>query len=134
MSYWLAIGPPENWTFCFNNGNIWGFSPRYQKPWASLTEGDTVFCYATRPVMGVIGYCTVRSKQREERTFFPQEIKEQTVLWPLRVVLSSDKMIPEGEWSSRRVALERKGITLQRALQRFPEERAKEVIKGLKRA
>ena len=134
MSYWLVIGPPDNWTFCFKNGNVWGFSSACQKAWESLGDSDTLLCYATRPVMGLIGYCAVRSRQRGERPFFPQEIKEKSLLWPLRVTLAPKKMITEENWVSRRVLLERKGVTLQKALQRLPEERAKEIIRELDKA
>ena len=134
MSYWLVIGPPDNWTFCFKNGDVWGFSSTYQKAWESLGDGDTLLCYATRPVMGLIGYCTIRSREKGKRPFFPQETKESNVLWPLRVTMAPKKMIPEGDWASRHVALERKGVTLQRALQRLPAERAKEIIRELDKA
>ena len=134
MSYWLVVGPPDNWAFCFKNGNVWGFSPTYQKAWESLCDGDILLCYATRPVVGLIGYCAVRLKQKVERPFFPQETKEKHVLWPLRVTLAPKKIIPEGTWTNRRVSLERKGVTLQRALQRLPEQRAKGTIRELDKA
>jgi len=134
MSYWLAIGPPDNWTFCFNNGNVWGFSDRYQNAWESVAIGDTVLCYATRPVMGIIGYCTVRSKQRGPHPFFPREIQQNQVLWPLRLTLAPVRMVPEERWVASRVALERKGVTLQRGLQRLGEERAKKIAEEIDKA
>jgi len=134
MLYWLVIGPPDNWAFCFKNGNVWGFSSTYQKVWEALDAGDTLLCYATRPVMGLIGYCAVCSRQKGERPFFPQETKEKNLLWPLRVTLAPRKMISEEDWASRCVPLKRKGVTLQRGLQRLPEERAKEIMRELDKA
>lgn len=131
MSYWLVIGPPDNWTFCFNNGNVWGFSPSYQRIWQSLAQGDTVLCYATRPVMGLIGYCSVRSKQEDENPFFPQEQRERKALWPLRLILSPGRIIPRDRWDTSRILLERRGVTLQRALQKLPDDRAKNIIQEL---
>jgi len=131
MSYWLVIGPPDNWTFCFDNGSVWGFSSIYRKAWQSLAQGDTVLCYATRPVMGLIGYCSIRSKQEDENPFFPQEQREKKVLWPLRLTLSHERIIPRDRWSASRVLLERRGVTLQRALQKLPDDRAKNLIQEL---
>jgi len=131
---WLAIGTPESWTLCLEGNNVWGFSPRYQKTWESLKVGDTVFCYSTRPVARVIGYCTVISKQRDATPLFPLETRQMKALWPLRVSLAPKKVIPRRDWRGRGVALERKGITFQRALQRLPEWKAGQILRALDRA
>lgn len=131
MAYWLAIGPPDNWDFCFKNNSMWGFSLHYQNAWELLTEGDVVLCYATRPVKGLIGYCTVKSKRKEDRLFFPQEREQKQVLWPLRLTLKIDKMIPSERWATHCIYLERRGVTLQRALQRLNDKRAQEIIREL---
>lgn len=133
MAFWLVVGPPDNWTFCFDNGNIWGFSPRYRKSWESLAEGDTVLCYATSPVVGVIGHCTVRSKQEDRSLFFPQEERDKAAHWPLRVCMAPTWVIPRDRWVDCRIRVERQGVTLQRALQRLSDERAKSIIQELDR-
>ena len=131
MAYWLAIGPPDNWSFCFENGNVWGFAPRHKKLWQALAEGDSVLCYATRPVAGVIGHCTVGSKQEAKHRFFPQESVAKKVLWPLRVTLASGRIIQQEQWTTSRILLEPRSITFQQSLQRLPEERARRIIKDL---
>ena len=131
MTYWLAIGPLENWSFCFDNGNIWGFSERYSKIWQYIIKEDFVLCYVTRPVMGIIGYSKVNSKERTDKPFFPNETKEGKALWPLRISLTPTKIIQQKQWVSRRVLFERKGVTLQRGLQKLPDERAKKIISDI---
>jgi predicted dithiol-disulfide oxidoreductase (DUF899 family) len=43
-------------------------------------------------------------------------------------------MVPEERWVASRVALERKGVTLQRGLQRLGEERAKKIAEEIDKA
>ena len=131
MTYWLAIGPLENWSFCFNNGNIWGFSERYKRTWQNISKDDVVICYITHPIKGIVGYCNVNSKDYTNKPFFPKETKEGKALWPLHISLSPIKLIQEKQWESRRLIIERKGVTLQQSLQKLQDERAKQFISDI---
>ncbi|MBM3157950.1 MAG: hypothetical protein FJ004_11795 [Chloroflexi bacterium] len=131
MAYWLVIGPSRNWAFSFKNGNIWGFSPRYQKTWESLAQGDTIVCYVTRPVKGLVGYCQVRSRYEEDSEFFPQEVRLKQTLWPLRIILVPQKIISREVWHVDCVKLKELNITYQRALQRLPDRIAQRMINEL---
>lgn len=131
MTYWLAIGPPGNWVFSLENGNIWAFSTYYQKAWDSVEKGDIVVCYATRPIKSIIGYCRALDKQRANHPFFPAEVEGK---WPLRLKLDPVKVIPQKLWNTSGIPLERKGVTLQRAFQALNTTRAKDIIRQIDKA
>ena len=131
MKYWLAVGSPDNWAFCLNNRNIWGVSVRYLNVWQFLTEGDIVLCYATSPVKGLIGYCTVQSKQKGSHPLFPAERKGREVLYPLRMALIPRKVIPHKKWEASCVAIERGRLVLPLALQEVPAQRASSLVAEL---
>jgi len=84
MSYWLAIGPPDNWEIGIKK-KIWGVTPRHSKAWGLVEQGDTVFFYAMTPVKGLIGYGTVAKTKVDEKPFWPQEISEKQSYWPFRI-------------------------------------------------
>ena len=129
MTYFLAVGPHANWAHCFEHGNVWGFSSRYRFLWGIMGIGDTQICYATRPIQGVIGYCTIRSKSEEDSPFFPQETQRNFVLWPLRVTLVPERIIPQEQWATHRVQVDRRGLVLQRGLGRLAELRARDIMR-----
>lgn len=132
MSYWLAVGPPDNWAFCFENGDVWGFSTRYENTWRSMVEDDGLLCYATSPVRSVIAYCTVRSKERADQLFFPQEVKQNRLLWPLRIGLAREKLVPRSQWGRNRVSIESRGVARQKGLQRLATDKAEEMLEELR--
>lgn len=130
MKYWFAIGRRENWIFSFNHGNVWGFAGRYKYVWDKMAVGDIMLCYATIPVKGVIGYCRIREKNIGKGKFFPDEIKTNTISWPLRIVVEQIKIIPRERWEASKVTIERKSekLTLQRGIQGIGEENAERII------
>lgn len=65
MNYWLAVGTPENWQETFEKGNIWGLRERQKRHWSALEEDDVVLFYVMRPVAGIIGYGSIKTKFRQ---------------------------------------------------------------------
>lgn len=102
-NYWLAVGPVENWNTAFLHGNIWGLTERQKGWWIKLTEGDVLLFYATKPISGVIGYGTVKTKFRQDQPLWPQEISEGTVMWPLRFEFNVEYCFPPDAWETQRV-------------------------------
>lgn len=76
--WWLVVGSPVNWQTAFEQGSIWGLkaTPRHEAIWSILSEGDYLLFYATSPVKGVIGYGVVRTKFKQDKPLWPQEVKE----------------------------------------------------------
>ena len=130
MASWLAVGPPENWEIGLHE-KLWGVPPTYEKVWGRIAPSDIVLFYATAPVKGVVGHGVVIATRREYTPIWPQEVKEGHALWPLRVQLEVRACLPRPQWESRRVAVQRQGLTLQRAFQRLDEKRAQELAEAL---
>ncbi len=100
MNYWLLLGTLENWKEAFQNGNIWGFTEKQQRNWNEMREGDKVLFYVIRPVSGVIGYGTVKTKFRQTQPLWSQEIKENRVIWPLRIEFNVEYCLPSDKWET----------------------------------
>lgn len=84
MVFWLAVGAPENWETAFDYGNIWGLRLTQKFLWERIDEGDVVFFYSTRPIKKVIGYGTISSKFKQDKPLWPEELRKNKVIWPLR--------------------------------------------------
>ena len=104
--YWLVVGSVQNWQIAFEHGNIWGLKNTQRYLWDSLSEDDLVLFYATQPVGGVIGYGTVRTRFRQDQPLWPQEIRENQVIWPLRFEIDVLKCLPPDEWKTARITSE----------------------------
>jgi hypothetical protein len=132
MTFWLAIGPVENWERALGAQAIWGVRERYQTTWNTVKEGDTLIFYGMRPVKGVIGYGTVRSKIRDAKCFWPEEVKQGKVLWPLRLRVDVSFCLPREKWETDKVPLPplSQGITIQRALQSIREDVARGLLRS----
>lgn len=131
MAFWLVVGPPDNWQYSFDHGNIWGFPQHYEPKWTQMQAGDTLIFYATRPVKGLIGYGILESKMPGEQPFFSSETDQRRVLWPLRIRYRSILSLPSEKWQTSTVPLERRGVIIQRALHRLRGERGQELIETL---
>jgi len=130
MTYWLAIGPLDNWKLGMQKGGVWGFTARYKSTWARLKSGDILIFYTMKPVKGIIGYGTIKSKEEEKKLFWPQEVKEGNVLWPLRIHFNIDFCIAYSKWETDKIPLPplSQGITIQRALQEIKENVARDIL------
>ncbi len=106
-NYWLTIGSLKNWETAFEHGNIWGLKETQRHLWESLSEGDTLFFYATQPVGGIIGYGIVRTKLKQNIPLWDEEIKQNIVIWPLRFEFDVEKCLPHDEWEANRVVNDR---------------------------
>ncbi len=98
MRYWLVVGSPKNWDTAFRHGNIWGLKQTQRHLWDSLNENDTVLFYATQPVKGIIGRGFVRTKFRQDRPLWPDEIAQHKVIWPLRLEFDIGFCLAPDKW------------------------------------
>ena len=103
MNYWLIVGAPQNWDTAFTHGNIWGLKKTQQNLWENLSENDRVLFYATQPVGGIVGYGIVRTKFRQNKPLWPEEIRKNEVVWPLRVEFDVESCLPQKEWKAKKL-------------------------------
>ena len=103
-NYWLVVGSLNNWRTAFEQKNIWGLKQTQRHLWEALNEKDVLLFYVTSPISGIIGHGTVRTKFRQDQPLWPQEIKENRVIWPLRFEFSVEQCLPFDRWQISKVA------------------------------
>lgn len=131
--WWLAVGSPKNWQTAFEYGSIWGLQAtrRQTTLWESISPGDYVLFYATSPVSGIIGYSVVRTKFRQDKPLWPQEIREGKVIWPHRFEFDVKFCFPQDRWETKRIVSDAATAIARSGFQAIREELANELIKGL---
>ena len=122
VTYWLVVGPAENWSRAFKGNPVWGLPVYCEAIWARVEIGDVLLFYVTNPVKGLIGYGTVAGKNTHPFPFWPQELARGNVRWPLHIVLNLNACLNEDNWGSNRLPINRSGISIQRAIQRIPKK------------
>ena len=139
MNYWMAVGSIENWNEAFRIGNIWGLEKKKRIQWESVQLNDKVFFYAMRPVAGIIGYGTIKTKFRQTQPLWPEEVRKGKVLWPLRFEINVDYCHPPNRWETDKVTSEllrfRAGLSFRQlnptvaleVISRFEERQGEEV-------
>ncbi|MFC1938788.1 hypothetical protein ACFLWM_01355 [Chloroflexota bacterium] len=96
-------GNVQNWRTAFEHENIWGLKETQRHLWESLGENDTVIFYVTKPVGGVIGYGFIRTKFKQTRPLWSQELREGRVVWPLRFEFDVGFCLSPDKWTDDRV-------------------------------
>jgi predicted RNA-binding protein len=126
MNYWLAVGSRKNWEDAFRNGNIWGLSHRQKKLWSEMEEGDVVLFYVTRPVAGVIGYGNVKTKFKQDKPLWSEEINKGKAIWKLRFEFDISYCLPEDKWEFEKATSEilrfKAGVNFRRLEKALAEE------------
>jgi len=130
-NWWLAVGPSEYWQIAFEHGNIWGLraSPKLQALWEGIAEGDGIIFYATFPVSGVIGYGTIRTKFKQDKPLWPQEVKEGKVIWYYRFEFDVTYCLPSEKWETDKVIF--KKLIPRRGFQIISKELANQIVELL---
>jgi len=131
--WWLAVGSPKNWQTAFEYGSIWGLqaTTRQTALWESISPGDYLLFYATSPVSGIIGYGVVRTKFRQDKPLWPQEIREGKVIWPHRFEFDVKFCFPQDRWETQRIFSDAARAIARGGFQAIREELADELIKRL---
>lgn len=128
MNYWLMVGSEKNWSEAFAKGNIWGLGNRQRKIWEEIREFDIVLFYVTRPISGVIGYGTIKTKFKQTEPLWDDELKAHKVLWPLRFEFSINYCIPQDKWTIDKITSELIRFKAGVGFGRIPEHIAKDLI------
>lgn len=131
--WWLAVGSPKNWQTAFEYGSIWGLqaTTRQTGLWETISPGDYVLFYATSPVSGMIGYGVVRTKFRQDKPLWPQEIREGKVIWPHRFEFDVKFCFPQDRWETQKIVSDAARAIARGGFQAIREELANELIRDL---
>ena len=103
MNYWLVVGAVRNWITAFEQGNIWGLRKTQQHLWDSISENDKVLFYATQPVSGIIGHGIIRTKFRQDKPLWPEEVRKHEVIWSLRFEFDVESCLPQEDWKTKKL-------------------------------
>lgn len=129
MNYWLVVGAVQNWVTAFEHGNIWGLRKTQQHLWDSLSENDRVVFYATHPVGGIIGHGRVRTKFRQDKPLWPEEVRKNEVIWPLRFEFDVESCLRKEEWKNKKLVS--KAIWPRAGFQLLSEDIAEKFISAI---
>lgn len=104
---------------------------RHTAIWNEIQSGDGVIFYATRPVSGIIGYGVIKTKFKQDRPLWPQELREGRVIWPHRFEFDVTFLFPQDEWEKRRLVVDRVKSLVQSGFQPVREELSSEIVTKL---
>lgn len=132
--YWLAVAPPDNWRVAFAHGNIWGLRPGrlLNAFWDLLDEEDILIFYAGRPVTGVIGFGTIKTKFKDpQNLLWPDEIKGGKVLYPLRLEFNPEASYPSDSWAQSKLTAQSLKSLVRAGFQPLSAELALPILQAL---
>ncbi len=102
----MAVGTVQNWNEAFRIGNIWGLEPKRLGLWDNVELNDVLLFYAMRPVAGIIGYGTIKTKFRQTQPLWPEEVNSGKVIWPLRFEINVEYCLPPDKWELSKISSE----------------------------
>lgn len=85
--------------------------------------------YATSPVSGIIGYGRLRTKFRQDKPLWPQEVREGKVIWSYRFEFDVEYCLPQNRWKAQKFASNTIKAIARGGFQAIREELASEIIK-----
>jgi len=103
QQFWLVVGTERNWKVAFETRNIWGLKDfrELSALWNMLREGDGLLFYVSKPVHGIVGFGRVVSKFKQTNPLWPEEIRRNQVIWPLRFEFDIEYCLPPHLWLTR---------------------------------
>lgn len=105
VRYWVLSGNAENWGIALE-GNIWGVREgRLKSLWEKISNGDILLFYCLSPVGGIIGFGKCQAKFKQEKPLWPDEIRDNKVIYPYRWQFQPIYVLPKNEWKARKIAL-----------------------------
>lgn len=132
MNYWMVVGTIENWKEAFEKGYIWGLTEKQRHRWDTLREGDVILFYVMRPVAGIIGYGTVKTKFRQTQPLWSEEVEKNEIIWPLCFEFSVEFSISPSQWETDKLTSEVLRFKAGLSFRQLEDSLAKEIISKFK--
>jgi len=131
--YWLVVGSERNWKFAFENGNIWGLKDfrELRSLWTMLRDGDGLLFYVSKPVHGVVGCGYVRTKFVQDKPLWPDEVRKDQLLWPLRFEFDIEHCLPPTLWATSSYSTKDLQLITRMVFQCLPIEEVNAARAGL---
>jgi predicted RNA-binding protein len=102
MKFWVLSGSLNNWDKGISD-NIWGVRVGLKKSWEKLQKGDMLIFYVTNPISGVIGIGSVEDIFEQKNPLWPDEIKENKVIYPYRFEFKVLYIVPKPNWNENKI-------------------------------
>jgi predicted RNA-binding protein len=127
QQYWLIVGTERNWKVAFESNNLWGLKDFRELGalWNMLREGDGLLFYVSKPVSGIVGCGHVVTKFKQSNPLWPEEIKRNEVIWPLRFEFDIEYCLPPSLWKSRKYTSHDLQMITRMVFQSYPVEEVK---------
>lgn len=131
--FWLVVGTERNWKVAFENRNIWGLKDfrELSSLWNMLREGDGLLLYVSKPIHGIIGFGRVATKFRQTNPLWPEEIRRNEVIWPLRFEFDIDYCLPPHLWRTHKYTSQDLQFITRMVFQCYPIEEVNAARIGL---
>ena len=114
MRVWILTGNEENWETALNSGNVWGVREGgLVSRWEKLLKGDLLLFYAKSPVKGLIGVGKLESKFKQDRPLWPDEVRENKVIYPYRFDFQILGVLTPSKWMTEAVSIADLPLSLQ---------------------
>lgn len=124
QQFWLVVGTERNWKVAFEARNIWGLKDfrELSSLWNMLREGDGLLFYVSKPIHGIIGFGRVVTKFRQTNPLWPEEIRRNEVIWPLRFEFDIDYCLPPHLWRTHKYTAHDLQLITRMVFQCYPIE------------
>ncbi len=106
---WVLTGSPINWQIALEN-NIWGTHAAHKDRWDMLRSGDVLFFYVTRPVSGLVGIGSLKSKQIGKEPLWPDEKALGKVKYLYRWKFDVLFKLDDDRWAKESISLKKTNI------------------------
>lgn len=125
------VGTPDNWKTAFINQGIWGVkdTTRHRALWERISPDDNLLFYATNPIGGVIGFGTVRTKFKQNKPLWPEEIEAGRVVWPYRFEFDTNSLFSEDQWEDRKIVNDKIRLLVRGGFQQIEQSIAEDALK-----
>ena len=102
IKIWILTGNEENWNLAVSD-KLWGIREgRLKMYWDKLEKGDILLFYAQSPIGGLIGLGLVESKFKQDKPLWPDEIRENRVIYPYRFGFDVVYYLPQ-TWKEKNI-------------------------------
>lgn len=100
---WVAVGDEANWERGFENG-IWGLRPALEHHWGKIRPNDLVLFYCKTPIKGFVGAGVIRTKFKQTKPYWKEELQNNQVIWPFRFEFDITHLLPLDGWKFQAVS------------------------------
>lgn len=130
---WVLTGDEANWEVAIRD-NIWGVREgRLKSYWNRLQKGDILIFYAKSPTHGVIGIGITENKFRQDKPLWPDEVRENKVIYPYRFEFQAIYYLPVEKWRKDNISIEDLRIGYQAGLNPLSNpDKIKEILLRIK--